>query len=50
MEAYKPYSVTPALSGGMGQNVPNLLWKACGRLPEMFDPSFNQFKGNITNY
>ena len=24
-EAYKPDSVTPALSGGMGQNSPNLL-------------------------
>ena len=31
--------VTPALSGGMGQNSPNLLWEACGRLPESFDPS-----------
>ena len=31
-EAYKPESVTSALSGGMGQNSPNLLW-------EMFDPS-----------
>jgi len=31
--------VTPALSGGMGQNSPNLLWEACGRLPEVFDPS-----------
>ena len=38
-EAYKPDSVTPALSEGMGQNLPNLLWEACGRLPEMFDPS-----------
>ena len=38
-EAYKPDSVTPALSGGMGQNSPNLLWEACGRLPETFDPS-----------
>ena len=38
-EAYKPDSVTPALSGGMGQNSPNLLWDACGRLPETFDPS-----------
>ena len=38
-EAYKSDSVTPALSGGMGQNFPNLLWEACGRLPEMFDPS-----------
>uniref|UniRef100_A0AAZ3QD21 Tc1-like transposase DDE domain-containing protein n=1 Tax=Oncorhynchus tshawytscha TaxID=74940 RepID=A0AAZ3QD21_ONCTS len=31
--------VTPALSGGMGHNSPNLLWEACGRQPEMFDPS-----------
>ena len=38
-KAYKSDSVTPALSGGMGQNSPNLLWEACGRLPEMFDPS-----------
>ena len=38
-EAYRPDSVTPALSGGMGQNSPNLLWEACGRLPETFDPS-----------
>ncbi|CDQ82749.1 unnamed protein product [Oncorhynchus mykiss] len=27
-EAYKPDSVTTALSGGMGQNSPNLLWEA----------------------
>ena len=38
-EAYKPDSVTPALSGGMGQTSPNLLWEACGRLLETFDPS-----------
>ncbi|CDQ57800.1 unnamed protein product [Oncorhynchus mykiss] len=38
-EAYKPDSVTPTLSGGMGQSSPNLLWEACGRLPEVFDPS-----------
>ncbi|CDQ85236.1 unnamed protein product [Oncorhynchus mykiss] len=38
-EAYKPDSVTPALLGGMGQNSPNLLWEAYGRLPETFDPS-----------
>ena len=38
-DAYKPDSVTPALSGGMGQHSPNLLWEACGRLPEMFEPS-----------
>ena len=38
-EAYKPDSVTPALSGGKGQHSPNLLWEACGRLPETFDPS-----------
>ena len=35
---YKPDSVTPSLSGGMVQNSPNLLWNACGRLPETFDP------------
>ena len=38
-EAYKTDSFTPALSGGMGQHSPNLLWEACGRLPETFDPS-----------
>ena len=38
-DAYKPDSVTPALSGGMGLNSPNLLWEACGRIPKMFDPS-----------
>jgi transposase len=36
---YKPASVTPALSGGMGQNSPKLLWEACGRLTETLDPS-----------
>jgi hypothetical protein len=35
-EAYKPYSVTPALPGGMGQNS-SITY--CGRLPETFDPS-----------
>ena len=39
-EAYKTDSVTAALSDGMGQNSPNLLWIACGRLPKMFDPSY----------
>jgi hypothetical protein len=38
-EAHKPDSVTPVLSGGMGQNSPNLLWEACGILLETFDPS-----------
>ena len=38
-EAYKPDSVTPALSGGFGQNFPIFLWGACGRRPKMFDPS-----------
>uniref|UniRef100_A0A673YKU1 Heteroous nuclear ribonucleoprotein D n=1 Tax=Salmo trutta TaxID=8032 RepID=A0A673YKU1_SALTR len=38
-EAYIPDSGTLALSGGMGQNSPNILWEACGRLPETFDPS-----------
>ena len=37
--ARRPTNLTPALSGGMGQNSPNLLWEACGRLPETFDPS-----------
>jgi hypothetical protein len=46
-EAYKPDSVTPALSGGMGQNSPNLLWEACGRLPETFDP--NNLKAMLPN-
>ena len=36
---YKPDSVTPALSGGMAHNSPNLLWNACGRLPKTLDPS-----------
>ena len=38
-EASKPDAATPGLSGGMGQNSPNLLWEACGRLPETFYPS-----------
>ena len=38
-EAYTTDSVTPALSRGMGQNSPKILWEACGRLPETFDPS-----------
>ena len=38
-ETYKPDLVTPALSGGMGQNSTNLFWEACGRLPKTFDPS-----------
>ena len=42
VQARRPTSLTqftPALSGGMGQNSPNLLWEACGRLPKPFDPS-----------
>ena len=35
----KPDSVTPALSKGMGQNSPNLLWEGYGRLLKTFDPS-----------
>ena len=35
----KPDLVTAALSGGMGQSSPNLLWEACGRLREMLDPN-----------
>ena len=38
-EAYKPDLVTPLLSGEMSQNSLNLLWEACGRLLETFDPS-----------
>ena len=48
-EAYIPDSVTPALSGGMGQNSLNLLWEACGRVPETF-AQVKQFKGNATKY
>ena len=41
VRARRPSNLTqlPALSGGMGLNSPNLLWEACGRLPETFDPS-----------
>ena len=42
VRARRPTNLTqlqPAMSGGMGQNSPNLLWEACGRLPDMFDPS-----------
>jgi transposase len=35
-DAYKPDSLTPALSGRMGQNSPNLLWEARDRLPKTF--------------
>jgi hypothetical protein len=48
-EAYKPDSVTPALSGGMGQNSPNLLWEACGRLLETFDSKLNNLKAMLPN-
>ena len=44
-EAYKPDPVTPALSRGMGQNSPNLLWEACGSLTQV-----KQFKGNAPKY
>uniref|UniRef100_A0AAZ3PVM7 Tc1-like transposase DDE domain-containing protein n=1 Tax=Oncorhynchus tshawytscha TaxID=74940 RepID=A0AAZ3PVM7_ONCTS len=37
VRARRPANLTQ--SGGMGQNSPNLLWEACARLPEMFDPS-----------
>ena len=42
-------ALTPALSGGMGQNSPNLLWEACGRLHETLT-QVKQFKGNATKY
>ena len=46
-EAYKPDSGTSALSVGIGQNSANILWEACGRLPETL---VKQFKGKATKY
>ena len=37
--ARMPPNLTLSLSGGMGQNSPNVLWEACGRLLETYDPS-----------
>ena len=49
-EASKHASVAPALhSRGIGQNSPNLLSEACGRLPETF-AQVKQFKDNATKY
>jgi hypothetical protein len=48
-EAYKPDSVTPGLSAGMGQNSPNLLWEASGRLPKTYDPRVNNLKAMLPN-
>jgi hypothetical protein len=48
-EAYKPDSVTPAQSGEMGQNSPNLLWEAYGRLPETFLPKLSNLKAMLPN-
>ena len=45
-EAYKPDSVTPALSGGMSQNSSNLLWE--GYLKRL--TQVKQFKCNATKY
>ena len=48
-EAYEPDSVTPALSGGMGQNAPNL----CGKLVQGNSKHLSQVKqfiGNATKY
>ena len=39
VRARRPYKPDSALSGGMDQNSPNLLWEACGRVHKMFDPS-----------
>ena len=47
-EAYKPDAVTPALSGGMGQNSPNLLWETCRRPKRL--TQVKPFKGNATKY
>jgi hypothetical protein len=49
LEAYKPDSVTPALSGGMGQNSPNLLWEACGMLPVTFENVMKEIKAEKNN-
>jgi hypothetical protein len=48
-EAYKPDSVTPALSGGMGQNSPNFLWKLMEGYPKRLT-QVKQFKDNATKY
>ena len=48
-EAYKPDSVTPALSGGMGQNSPNLLWEACEGYPKRLT-QVKQSKSTATKY
>ena len=48
-DAYKPDSVIPALSGGMGQNSPNLLGEACWRLPKTFDPELINLKAMLPN-
>ena len=41
VRARRPTNLTQlhCLSGGKGQNSPNVLWEACGRLPKTFDPS-----------
>jgi hypothetical protein len=49
MEAYKPDSVTPALSGGMGQIHPTY----CGKLEVGYPKCLTQvkqFKGNAMKY
>ena len=46
-EAYKPDSVTPALSGGMGQKSPNLLCALVEGYPKRLT-QVKQFKGNAT--
>uniref|UniRef100_A0AAZ3SG83 Tc1-like transposase DDE domain-containing protein n=1 Tax=Oncorhynchus tshawytscha TaxID=74940 RepID=A0AAZ3SG83_ONCTS len=51
VRARRPTNLTQLhlLSGGMGQNSPNLLWEACGRLPQTLT-QVKQFKGNSTKY
>ena len=48
-EAYKPDSVTPALSGGMGKIHPTYCGKLVGGYPKRLT-QVKQFKGNATKY
>ena len=48
-KAYNPDSVTPALSGAMGQNSPNLLWEVVESYLKRLT-QVKQFQGNATKY
>ena len=49
-EANNPDSVTPAMSGGMGQNSPNLKWEVCVEGYPKCLTQVKQFKDNATKY